>query len=197
MGQITGAVVAITVVLTAVFVPSALQSGTAGAIYKQFALTIAMSMLFSAFLALVFTPALCATILKPHGHESRNIVFRWFNSAFDWVRKTYIGHIGSAVSHAPRWMILFVVIAILCGLLFTRLPGSFLPEEDQGYALAIVQLPPGATFAAHERGHGSGAVDAREAGRLRRHDAHHRLQFRRPGRERRHGVRAPEAVGRA
>ncbi|HKE49798.1 MAG TPA: efflux RND transporter permease subunit, partial [Rhodanobacteraceae bacterium] len=146
MGQITGAVVAITVVLAAVFIPSALQSGTAGAIYKQFAITIAMAMLFSAFLALGFTPALCATILKPHDHESRNFVFRWFNSAFNWVRKTYVGHIGSAVTHAPRWMILFVVIAVLCGWLFTRLPGSFLPEEDQGYALAIVQLPPGATF---------------------------------------------------
>jgi len=146
MGQITGAVVAITVVLAAVFVPSALQAGTAGAIYKQFAITIAMAMLFSAFLALGFTPALCATILKPHEHESRNVVFRWFNSAFNWVRKTYVGHIGSAVRNAPRWMILFVVIALLCGWLFTRLPGSFLPEEDQGYALAIVQLPPGATF---------------------------------------------------
>jgi multidrug efflux pump len=148
MGQITGAVVAITVVLAAVFVPSALQAGTAGAIYKQFAITIAMAMLFSAFLALGFTPALCATILKPHGHEeeSHNPVFRWFNSAFNWVRKTYVGHIGSAISHAPRWMILFVVITVICGWLFTRLPGSFLPEEDQGYALAIVQLPPGATF---------------------------------------------------
>jgi multidrug efflux pump len=146
MGQITGAVVAITVVLAAVFVPSALQAGTAGAIYKQFAITIAMAMVFSAFLALGFTPALCATILKPHDHESRNFVFRWFNSAFNWVRKTYVGHIGSAVSNAPRWMVLFVVIALLCGWLFTRLPGSFLPEEDQGYALAIVQLPPGATF---------------------------------------------------
>jgi multidrug efflux pump len=146
MGQITGAVVAITVVLAAVFVPSALQAGTAGAIYKQFAITIAMAMLFSAFLALGFTPALCATILKPHDHESHNFVFRWFNSAFNRVRKTYVGHIGSAVSHAPRWMILFVAITVLCGWLFTRLPGSFLPEEDQGYALAIVQLPPGATF---------------------------------------------------
>ncbi|HEX5122796.1 MAG TPA: multidrug efflux RND transporter permease subunit [Rhodanobacteraceae bacterium] len=146
MSQITGAVVAITVVLAAVFVPSALQSGTAGAIFKQFAITIAMAMVFSAFLALGFTPALCATILKPHDEESRNIVFRGFNRAFNWVRKTYVGHIGSAVSHAPRWMILFVVIAVLCGWLFTRLPGSFLPEEDQGYTLAIVQLPPGATF---------------------------------------------------
>jgi multidrug efflux pump len=146
MSQITGAVVAITVVLAAVFIPSALQTGTAGEIYKQFALTIAMAMAFSAFLALGFTPALCATILKPQNHESHNIVFRGFNRAFDRVRRTYVGHIGSAVTHAPRWMILFVVIAVLCGWLFTRLPGSFLPEEDQGYTLAIVQLPPGATF---------------------------------------------------
>src|SRR5262249_54629669 len=126
--------------------PSALQSGTAGAIFKQFAITVAMAMVFSAFLALGFTPALCATILKPHDHESHNIVFRGFNRAFNWVRKTYVGHIGSAIRHAPRWMILFVLIAVLCGWLFTRLPGSFLPEEDQGYTLAIVQLPPGATF---------------------------------------------------
>jgi multidrug efflux pump len=146
MGQITGAVIAITVVLAAVFVPSALQSGTAGAIYKQFALTIAMAMAFSAFLALGFTPALCATILKPHHEGKQNIVFRWFNRTFDWVRNTYVGHIGSAVSHAPRWMIMFVIITAICGWLFTRLPGSFLPEEDQGYALAIVQLPAGATL---------------------------------------------------
>jgi multidrug efflux pump len=147
MGQITGAVVAITVVLAAVFVPSALQGGTAGAIYKQFALTIAMAMAFSAFLALGFTPALCATMLKPSDHhESRNFIFRWFNRAFDRVSKTYVGHIGSAVRHAPRWMILFVAIVALAGFLFTRLPGSFLPEEDQGYALAIVQLPSGATL---------------------------------------------------
>jgi multidrug efflux pump len=146
MSQITGAVIAITVVLAAVFVPSALQSGTAGAIYKQFALTIAMAMAFSAFLALGFTPALCATILKPHHEGKQNIVFRWFNRAFDWVRNTYVGHIGSAVRNAPRWMILFVIITAVCGWLFTRLPGSFLPEEDQGYALAIVQLPAGATL---------------------------------------------------
>jgi len=146
MGQITGAVVAITVVLAAVFVPSALQGGTAGAIYKQFSLTIAMAMVFSAFLALGFTPALCATMLKPTTHESQNFAFRWFNRTFEWVRKTYKGHIGSAIAHAPRWMILFVLIVALCGFFFTRLPGSFLPEEDQGYALAIVQLPSGATL---------------------------------------------------
>ena len=146
MGQISGAVIAITVVLAAVFIPSALQGGTAGAIYKQFAITIAIAMAFSAFLALGFTPALCATMLKPTAHESHNFVFRWFNRAFDRVSRTYVGHIGSAVRHAPRWMVAFVALAVLCGFLFTRMPGSFLPEEDQGYALAIVQLPSGATL---------------------------------------------------
>ena len=147
MGQITGAVVAITVVLAAVFVPSAFQAGSAGEIYKQFAITIAMAMGFSAFLALGFTPALCASMLKPtDDHEKRNFIFRGFNRAYDKVSATYVGHIGSAVRHAPRWMIVFAGLALLCGFLFTRMPGSFLPEEDQGYALAIVQLPPGATL---------------------------------------------------
>jgi multidrug efflux pump len=146
MGQISGAVIAITVVLAAVFIPSALQAGTAGAIYKQFALTIAIAMAFSAFLALGFTPALCATMLKPTAHESHNVVFRWFNRTYDRVSRTYVGHIGSAVRLAPRWMVAFVAMAVLCGFLFTRMPGSFLPEEDQGYALAIVQLPSGATL---------------------------------------------------
>ncbi|HEX2082056.1 MAG TPA: efflux RND transporter permease subunit [Xanthomonadaceae bacterium] len=152
MGQITGAVVAITVVLAAVFVPSAFQGGSAGEIYKQFAITIAMAMGFSAFLALGFTPALCATLLKPTGHhDSRNFIFRGFNKVYDKVQHIYAGHIGSAVTHAPRWMIVFAVLAVLCGFLFTRMPGSFLPEEDQGYALAIVQLPPGATLPRTQR----------------------------------------------
>jgi multidrug efflux pump len=146
MSQITGAVVAITVVLAAVFIPSALQGGAAGEIYKQFALTIAIAMAFSAFLALGFTPALCATFLKPTHHANSNVVFRTFNKYYDKVSGTYVGHIGSAVRHAPRWMALFAVLAILCGFAFTRMPGSFLPEEDQGYAMAIIQLPPGASL---------------------------------------------------
>jgi len=151
MGQITGAVVAITVVLAAVFIPSALQGGASGEIYKQFALTIALAMLFSAFLALGFTPALCGTFLKQHAapgekRAHQNVVFRLFNAAYERVSRTYVGHIGSAVRHAPRWMILFAVLTLLCGFLLARLPGSFLPEEDQGYALAIVQLPPGASL---------------------------------------------------
>jgi multidrug efflux pump len=146
MDQITGAVIAITVVLSAVFIPSALQGGSAGEIYKQFALTIAIAMVFSAFLALGFTPALCATLLKPTQHHKSNFVFRTFNKYYDKISHTYVGHIGSAVKHAPRWMIVFAGLTLLCGFLFTRMPGSFLPEEDQGYALAIVQLPPGASM---------------------------------------------------
>jgi multidrug efflux pump len=145
MGQITGAVVAITVVLTAVFVPSALQPGASGIIYKQFALTIAMSMGFSAFLALSFTPALCASFLQPEHHKKKNVVFRKFNQFFTWTTRTYTGHIGGAVRHAPRWMAVFALLTVLAGFLYTRLPGSFLPEEDQGYAMSVVQLPPGAS----------------------------------------------------
>jgi multidrug efflux pump len=146
MGQITGAVIAITVVLAAVFVPSALQPGATGVIYKQFALTIAVSMGFSAFLALSFTPALCATILKPTHEEKKNFIYTWFNKAFDRITNTYNGHIGSAVRHAPRWMIVFVLISMLAVFLYTRLPTGFVPNEDQGFALAIVSLPPGATL---------------------------------------------------
>jgi len=145
MGQITGAVVAITVVLAAVFVPSALQPGASGIIYKQFALTIALSMGFSAFLALSFTPALCASFLQPEHHKEKNFAFRAFNRFFDWATRTYVGHVGHAVKHAPRWMAVFALVAVLAGFLYTRLPGSFLPEEDQGYAMSVIQLPPGAT----------------------------------------------------
>ena len=155
MDQITGAVVAITVVLAAVFIPSALQGGASGEIYKQFAITIAVAMGFSAFLALGFTPALCASFLKQHEpHDAadpstakrQNIVYRTFNRTYDRISATYVRHIGGAVRHAPGWMIVFLALTVLCGLLFTRLPGSFLPEEDQGYAMAIVQLPPGSTL---------------------------------------------------
>jgi len=145
MGQITSAIVAITSVLAAVFIPSALQGGSVGVIYRQFALTIAVSTAFSAFLALSFTPALCASMLTPT-HPKPNFFFRWFNRTFDWTLKTYTRQTGTAVSHAPAWMVGFAVIVVLCGFLFLRLPGSFLPEEDQGYALAIVQLPAGAAI---------------------------------------------------
>ncbi len=145
MGQITGAVVAITVVLAAVFIPSAMQPGASGEIYKQFALTIAMSMGFSALLALSFTPALCAAFLKPTHNERPNWIYRTFNTYYGKLEKSYVGSVGSVIRHSPRWLMVFALLLVLCGFLFTRLPDSFLPEEDQGYALAIVQLPPGAT----------------------------------------------------
>ncbi|OWT54193.1 multidrug efflux RND transporter permease subunit [Candidimonas nitroreducens] len=145
MKEISGAVVAITAVLLAVFVPSALQSGSTGIIYRQFALTIAVSMFFSAFLALTFTPALCAKYLKPEHERKKNILFRKFNDFFGWTHNTYIGHISHAVRHAPRWMMVFALVVVMSGFLYVKLPGSFLPQEDQGYLLAMVQLPPGAT----------------------------------------------------
>jgi multidrug efflux pump len=145
MGQITGAIVAITVVLAAVFIPSALQTGSVGAIYRQFALTIAISMLFSAFLALSFTPALCASLLRP-GHLNPNAVFRSFNRAFEWSLAAYMRRVFQSVRHAPRWMIAFAVLVAVGAWLFMRMPGGFLPEEDQGYAYVIVQTPPGTTL---------------------------------------------------
>ena len=147
MQQISGAVVAIAVVLMAVFVPSAMQSGSVGAIYRQFALTIALSTGFSAFLALIFTPALCATIIKPVHEGKKNFLFSWFNRTFDWTRNTYTGNIRSAIRHIPVWMGVFVVIVVACAFMFVTLPKSFVPEEDQGYALAVVALPAGATIA--------------------------------------------------
>jgi len=144
MDQISGAVVAIALVLMAVFIPSALQSGSVGVIYKQFALTIALSTAFSAFLALAFTPALCATIIKPvHEQGKKNIAFRAFDRVFEWVRGTYVGHITGAIRHMPSWMGIFLVVGIACGFLFRILPTSFVPEEDQGYALVIAGLPSG------------------------------------------------------
>ena len=146
MTQITGAVVAITVVLAAVFIPSAMQPGAAGAIYKQFALTIAMSMAFSAFLALSFTPALCAAFLKPTVHgERKNWFYRTFDKYYDRLAGRYVRVVGHTLNRAPRWVVLFVLLVAMCGFLFTRMPTSFLPEEDQGFALTLVQLPQGAT----------------------------------------------------
>jgi multidrug efflux pump len=147
MKQITGAIVAITVVLSAVFVPSALQPGATGIIYAQFALTIAVSMIFSAFLAMSFTPSLCAAILKQGSHVSKNAFFRAFDRSFEWMTHHYVRHVGHSARRAPRWMILFVLVTVLAGFLYTKLPTGFVPDEDQGFILALVNLPPGATIA--------------------------------------------------
>ena len=164
MGQITGPIITITVVLAAVFVPSAMQTGSVGVIYRQFALTIAISMLFSAFLALSFTPALCATFLRPT-HLKANFIFRWFNRAYDRSQAAYTRRVDQSTYHAPRWMVAFAVLVVITGLLFARLPGSFLPDEDQGYTLGFVQLPPGATM------NRTKAVLTDVSARLKQHEA--------------------------
>ena len=150
MGQITGAIIAITVVLSAVFIPSALQPGATGIIYAQFALTIAVSMVVSAFLAMSFTPALCAAVLKPVHDEKKNFIFRWFDKGLAGINLRYTHQIGAAVRHAPRWMVLFVLLSVLlsvlAGFLYAHLPTSFVPDEDQGFMLALANLPTGATL---------------------------------------------------
>ncbi|MCB1851889.1 MAG: efflux RND transporter permease subunit, partial [Gammaproteobacteria bacterium] len=145
MGQITGAVIAMTTVLAAVFIPMALVGGSVGVIYRQFSLTIAISMAISALMALSFTPALCATLLKPV-HEQPNLLLRGFNSGYTALTRFYLARVATAIRHTPRWMVTFLALVLLAGYLFVRLPTSFLPEEDQGYALALIQLPPGATM---------------------------------------------------
>src|ERR1700754_4656523 len=151
MKQITGAIVAITVVLSAVFVPSALQPGATGIIYAQFALTIAVSMIFSAFLAMSFTPSLCAAILKQGSHAKKNWLFRKFDSGFEWLTRHYVSHVGHSARRVPIWMVLFVIVTALTGFLYTKLATGFVPDEDQGFILALINLPPGATIQRRNR----------------------------------------------
>ncbi len=145
MRQITGAIVAITLVLAAVFIPSALQGGSTGVIYRQFALTIALSIMFSALLAMSFSPALCASLMRPE-HLKANVVFRYFNRAFESTRAAYVHRVFESVKHLPRWMTGFAVMLALGLFLFVKLPGSFVPDEDQGDIMASVELPAGATL---------------------------------------------------
>jgi len=146
MDQITGAVIAMTSVLAAVFIPMALVGGSVGAIYRQFSLTIAISMAISALMALSFTPALCASLLKPV-HEPPGGILGAFNRFYQRVSGAYLRRVAQAIRHTPRWMVAFVLLIGLVLLIFSRLPSSFLPDEDQGYAMAMVQLPPGANMA--------------------------------------------------
>ncbi|WP_343641850.1 multidrug efflux RND transporter permease subunit [Roseateles sp.] len=148
MKEITGAVIGITLVLTAVFLPMAFSSGSVGVIYKQFTLSMAVSILFSAFLALSLTPALCATLLKPipAGHHDKRGFFGWFNRRFDRLTRRYESGVGKLVARSGRMMLVFVALsAALVGAL-RMLPSSFLPEEDQGYFMTMFQLPPDATI---------------------------------------------------
>ena len=147
MGQVSGAIIGITLVLSAVFLPLAFMSGSVGVIYQQFSLSLAVSILFSGFLALTFTPALCATILKPipEGHHEKTGFFGAFNRLFTRLTGRYTALNGKLVPRAGRVMFVYLGIVVLMGFFYLRLPESFVPVEDQGYMIVDIQLPPGAT----------------------------------------------------
>ncbi|ARP94838.1 efflux RND transporter permease subunit [Bordetella genomosp. 13] len=148
MPQISGAIVGITLVLIAVFLPLAFMTGSVGVIYRQFSVAMAVSIFFSAFLALSFTPALCATILKPipkgHHVEKRGF-FGWFNRKFDATTHGYQNWVARSLHRSGRMMLVFLVLVVLLGWLYLRMPSSFLPEEDQGYVISNIELPAGAS----------------------------------------------------
>lgn len=148
MSQISGAIIGITLVLIAVFVPMAFFAGSVGNIYRQFSLAMVASMALSALMALTLTPALCATLLKPveagHHHEKRGF-FGWFNRGFSRTAKGYEGWVAKLLKRSPSMMVAFLAVVALVGWLYVRMPTSFLPNEDQGYLIVNVQLPPGAT----------------------------------------------------
>ncbi|MBV7535639.1 efflux RND transporter permease subunit [Duganella sp. sic0402] len=148
MTQISGALVGIALVLSAVFVPMAFFSGSTGVIYRQFSVTIVSAMVLSVLVAMIFTPALCATILKPveKGHHMADTgFFGWFNRTFDRSSTKYQGIVGSILNRSGRSLIIYAAILVVMGLAFVRLPTSFLPEEDQGVLFSQIQLPTGAT----------------------------------------------------
>jgi len=145
MGQITGALVGVAVVLSAVFVPVAFSSGSVGAIYRQFSLTIVSAMALSVFVALSLTPALCSTILRQRPERPPRGFFAWFNRQFGTNRDRYVSGVRKVIAHSGRSLILYGAVIGLVALMFAKLPTSFLPDEDQGYLLVQVQGPPGGT----------------------------------------------------
>ncbi|APO69032.1 acriflavine resistance protein [Rhizobium gallicum] len=145
MGEITGAIVGIALVLTAVFIPMAFFGGSTGIIYRQFSITIVSAMLLSALVAIVLTPALCASMLKPVGEQRKHRVGDWFNRNFTRSTNGYVRTIGYLLKRPIRVMLVFLLVGAGCAYLFTRLPSSFLPQEDQGVLLTIVTTPPGST----------------------------------------------------
>jgi multidrug efflux pump len=152
MSQIGGALVGVATVLSAVFVPVAFSSGSVGAIYRQFSLTIVSAMLLSVFVALSLSPALCALLLKPAkpGEQHRGL-FAWFNRGFERGRDNYLSGVRHIVAHFKSWLVVYAVVIGVVALLFVRLPASFLPDEDQGYMFMQVQLPANASQERTER----------------------------------------------
>ena len=147
MSQIQGALVGIAMVLSAVFVPMAFFGGSTGAIYRQFSITIVSAMALSVLVALVLTPALCATLLKPASaeHHEKKGFFGWFNARFDQSVNHYTNSVSGILHGTGRYLVIYLVIVVGMAVLFMRLPTSFLPDEDQGVFLTMIQLPSGAT----------------------------------------------------
>ncbi|HEX8381944.1 MAG TPA: efflux RND transporter permease subunit [Sphingomonas sp.] len=158
MDEITGALIGIAVVLIAVFLPMAFFAGSTGVIYRQFSITIASAMALSVAVAIILTPALCATILKPHradkpeGTGPLARFFRWFNRKFDAGQRRYERGVRATARNWKRSLVLYALIVGVMGVMFYRLPSSFLPDEDQGYVIALVQGPSGSTATRTERG---------------------------------------------
>lgn len=147
MGEITGALVGIALVLSAVFIPMAFFPGSTGAIYQQFSITIVSAMVLSVLVALILTPALCATMLKPHDgdHQTKRGFFGWFNRTFEKATNGYRNRVDSTIRHWVRYVVMYVLIVGVLIFAFMRLPSAFLPEEDQGILIALVQLPVGSS----------------------------------------------------
>ena len=155
MNQITSALIGIGLVLSAVFGPMAFFPGSTGVIYRQFSITIIAAMLLSVLVALILTPVLCAALLRPvpKGHEpAENAIFflrpffLWFDRMFFWVRDRYVGLVGHSLAKKTRYLIAYVVIVVVIGFLFLRLPTAYLPDEDQGMLLSQILLPAGTTI---------------------------------------------------
>jgi HAE1 family hydrophobic/amphiphilic exporter-1 len=155
MEQITSALIGIALVLSAVFGPMAFFAGSTGIIYRQFSVTIIASMLLSVVVALVLTPVLCASLLKPvaAGHEAAESAFflfrpflMWFERTFAWIRERYLGVVGHSLHRKIRYVVVYVVLVAAVGWLFLRLPTGFLPEEDQGILLSQIMMPTGSTL---------------------------------------------------
>ncbi|WP_424139387.1 efflux RND transporter permease subunit [Roseomonas chloroacetimidivorans] len=151
MDQISGALIGIGLVLSAVFFPMFFFGGSAGVIYRQFSLTIITAMTLSVMVALVFTPALCATILRRPDHTERRGFFGWFNRNFDRTTRGYGGGVRHITGRPARFLVIYAALAVGMGFLYTRLPTSFLPDEDQGVMYAQVVAPPGATVERTQR----------------------------------------------
>ncbi|TGU89247.1 efflux RND transporter permease subunit [Mesorhizobium sp. M00.F.Ca.ET.151.01.1.1] len=152
MNEITGALIGIATVLSAVFVPMAFFGGSTGIIYRQFSVTIVSAMVLSVLVALVLTPALCATILRrPKDHATQTGPFGWFNRMFDRGTTAYRDGSHGIINRGKRFLVVFLAIVVAMGWMFARLPSSFLPEEDQGILITSVQLPVGATQDRTER----------------------------------------------